>query len=355
MDDIRVALIGYGLGGAVFHAPLISSTPGMRLSAIVTSNPERKAAAQERYPEATILERAEALWETPQDYDLIVVCTPNSLHVPLGLAALDAGLPVVIDKPLTAKSSDGQRLIAAAAERGLLLSVFQNRRWDGDFLTVRRLLDEGVLGRVARFESRFERWAPELNPDKWRESSAPGEAGGLLYDLGSHLIDQAICLFGKPTQVYAEAERRRPGAEVDDDSFIALAHPDGVRSHLWCSAVARTKGPRIRVLGLRGSYEKYGLDSQEPDLAAGGTPGDAGWGTEDPAHWGTLATEGDPQPLETERGSYESYYAGVAEALRSGGPPPVDAADSVTGLRVIEAALVSAQSGTVERIDWDED
>lgn len=353
MDELRVGLIGYGLGGAVFHAPLISTTPGMTLGAIVTGNPQRKSAAQERYPEATIVERAEDLWARSEDLDLIVVCTPNSLHVPLGLAALDGGLPVVIDKPLTATAAEGQRLIDAATERGLLLSVFQNRRWDGDFLTVRRLLDEDALGEVFRFESRFERWAPELDPEGWRERSAPEEAGGLLYDLGSHLIDQALCLFGRPTQVYAETERRRTGAEVDDDTFVALAHPGGVRSHLWCSAAARTLGPRMRVLGLIGSYEKYGLDNQGAVLAAGGLPGDDGWGVEDPSSWGTLATEGDPQPLETERGSYESYYTGVAEALRDGGLPPVDTADSVAGLRVIEAALVSAREGTVEHIDWD--
>lgn len=353
MEELRVGLIGYGLGGAVFHAPLISSTPGMRLTAIVTSNPEHKAAASKRYSEATILESADDLWREPGGYDLIVVCTPNSLHVPLGLAALEAGIPVVIDKPLTAASADGQKLIDAAAERGLLLSVFQNRRWDGDFLTVRRLLDGGVLGEVIRFESRFERWKPQLDADKWRERSAPEEAGGLLYDLGSHLIDQAMCLFGRPTQVYAETERRRSGAEVDDDTFIALAHPGGVRSHLWCSAVARTLGPRMRVLGLKGSYEKYGLDNQEPVLAAGGLPGNEGWGREEPENWGILATDGEPQPLETELGSYESYYSGVAEALRSGGPPPVEAADSVAGLRVIEAALVSARNGTVEHLTWD--
>lgn len=350
--DIRVALIGYGLGGAVFHAPLIAATPGMRLTSIVTRDPGRQAQARERYADAAIVERPEELWASPEAHDLVVVCTPNSLHVPLGLAALEAGLPVVVDKPLAATGDDGERLASSAAERSLMLSVFQNRRWDGDFLTVRRLLADSALGAITRFESRFERWKPEVNPDAWREEGAPEQAGGLLYDLGSHLIDQAMVLFGRPTHVYAEMDTRRPGANVDDDSFVALTHPNGVRSHLWFSAVARTLGPRMRVLGLEGSYEKHGLDPQEEQLSRGLRPGGEGWGLEPPESWGVVANGGEPRPLETEPGSYESYYQGVAEALRSGAPPPVEAADSVAGLRVIEAAVASARTGTVQRLDW---
>jgi predicted dehydrogenase len=272
--------------------------------------------------------------------------------VPLALAALEAGLPVVLDKPMAASAADGERVVAEAERRGLLLSVFQNRRWDGDFLTVRRLLAEGSLGPVVRFESRFERWRPERNPTAWRELGSAADAGGLLFDLGSHLIDQAMVLFGPPTSVYAEVDRRRAGAEVDDDTFIALTHPGGERSHLWCSVTARLLGPRLRVLGLEGAYQKHGLDPQEDALASGADPSGAGWGREPEERWGTLADRAGERPVETEAGDYPAYYAGIVAALRDAGPPPVDPRDSVDGLRVIEAALRSARDGTVVELAW---
>src|SRR5205823_13238590 len=187
------------------------------------------------------------LWARTAEHDLVVVATPNRAHVPIATASIRAGLPVVVDKPLAPTSDDGRRLISEAAERGILLTVFHNRRWDGDFLTVRRLLSDGALGPVLRFESRFERWRPSPpGPGAWRDRGGPEEAGGLLFDLGSHLVDQAMVLFGRPVKVYAEIDRRRAGAEVDDDSFVALEHPQGVRSHLWMSSVAAIRGPRLR-------------------------------------------------------------------------------------------------------------
>jgi len=344
---VRVALIGFGLGGRVFHAPLISSVPGLSLVSIVTSDPTRQVEASESYPSAQVLDRPEAVWDSAAEHDLVVVSTPNSSHLPLGLAALEAGLAVVIDKPLAATAEDGRALAAAAAARGLLLSVFQNRRWDGDFITVWRLIDEGALGPVHRFESRYERWRPEPKPHTWRERGAPEEAGGLLFDLGSHIADQALQLFGRPTHVYAEVERRRPSVEVDDDVFIALTHRDGVHSHLWASVVAAIRGPRFRVLGLRGAFEKHGMDVQEDALVAGGRPGGPDWGSEPAEQWGRLSTGDDVREVETEHGAYQEYYAGVAEALRSGGPPPVDVQDSIAVLEVLEAARESARTGKV--------
>ena len=346
-EPIRVALIGYGLGGRVFHAPLIASVPGLSLVSIVTSDPTRQAEARESYPSARILDRPEAIWDSAAEHDLVVVSTPNSSHLPLGLAGLKAGLSVVMDKPLAATAEDGRALAAAAAARSLLLSVFQNRRWDGDFLTVRRLIDEGAVGPIHRFESRYERWRPEPKPDTWRERGAPEEAGGLLFDLGSHIADQALQLFGRPTHVYAEVDRRRPGVEVDDDVFVALTHRDGVRSHLWMTVVAALLGPRFRVLGLGGAFEKYGMDVQEDALVAGGRPGDPDWGREPAEQWGHLSTGEDVREVETELGAYQEYYAGVAEALRSGGPPPVDVEDSIAVLEVLEAARESARTGKV--------
>ena len=346
--DLRVGVVGFGLGGRVFHAPLVASTPGMRLTSIVTGDPGRRAEAIRRHPEATVLDRPEQLWAAAADHDLVVITTANASHVPLALDALGAGLPVVLDKPMAATSADASRVLAEAARRELLLSVFQNRRWDGDFLTVRRLVDDGAVGPVVRLESRFERWRPERTPTAWREHGDPAVGGGLLLDLGSHLVDQALQLFGPPTRVYAELDRRREGAEVDDDSFVALEHAGGERSHLWFSVTARLGGPRFRLLGLRGAFEKHGLDPQEDALAAGGDPSAPGWGTEPEERWGTLADADGERRVDTEPGDYPAFYAGVAAALRDGGPPPVDPQDSITGLRVLEAAQRSATHGTVE-------
>ena len=219
---IRVGLVGFGLAGAVFHAPLIASTPEMVLRSVVTSDPGRQARARKEYPDAAVLAGLDDLWSDAADHDLVVIGTPNRFHVPIALRALDAGLHVVIDKPMAPTAAEGRRVAAEADARGLVLTVFQNRRWDGDFLTLRRLLDEGALGDVVRFESRFERWRPATTEGAWRERGEPEEAGGLLFDLGAHLIDQAVQLFGPPTRVYAEVEGRREGAEVDDDAFVAL-------------------------------------------------------------------------------------------------------------------------------------
>jgi predicted dehydrogenase len=294
-----------------------------------------------------VLARAEELWDEASEHDLAVVATPNRTHVPLGEAALRAGLPVVVDKPLAPSVEGGRRLVELADERGLLLTVFHNRRWDGDFLTVRRIIDEGTLGRVLRFESRFERWRPALKGGVWRELGSPEEAGGVLFDLGTHLIDQILLLFGMPSQVYAEVERRRPGAEVDDDVCVALTHGSGVRSHLWASQVAALAGPRMRVLGSEAGYVKWGLDGQEAALRDGARPGEPDWGREPPEHWGVLGAGDELRPVETERGDYPRFYAAVAAALRDRSPPPVGPAEAIAVLEVIEAAFQSARSGQV--------
>lgn len=350
---LRVAIIGYGLAGSVFHAPLITATPGMSVVAIVTSNPERQQKASRDFPAANILSSTEELWHDPAHYDLVVVASPNRTHVPLGIAAMKAGFPVVIDKPMAASVADAEQLIATSKETGKLLTVFQNRRWDNDFLTVRRLLEvtPDLLGPITRFESRYERYRAVPRVGVWRELPDQEEAGGLLYDLGSHLIDQALQLFGRPVRVYTETDQRRPGAQVDDDTFVALQFPGGVRAHLWMSSVARILGPRILVRGLRGSYEKWGLDPQEDALRSGMRPGNTGWGLEPRESWGRLSTDIDglhiDGPVETLPGSYERFYELLRDALLSGGPPPVDPADAAATLKVIEAAQLSAGSGTV--------
>ena len=337
----RVAVLGYGLAGRFFHAPFISATPGLVLAAVVTGDEERRAQALADFPGVAVFDTAEEVWACAAELDLVVVATPNRVHVPLALAALEAGLAVVVDKPLAPTADEGRRLVEAARERGLMLTVFQNRRWDGDFLTVKRLLADDALGKVHRFESRFERWRPEL-AGTWRERAE--EAGGLLFDLGSHLVDQALPLFGPVENVYAEVDLRRPGAEVDDDVFLSLEHASGVRSHLWMSAVSGQQGPRFRVLGNRAAFVKYGLDVQEDALRAGRRPDEPGWGEEPRERWGRLGVEGDLRAVRTEPGNYGAFYEGVAASLLEGAPAPVDPADAVSALELLEAARASSHS-----------
>jgi scyllo-inositol 2-dehydrogenase (NADP+) len=352
---LRAGIVGYGLAGAVFHAPLIAATPGMQVAAIVTSNPERQERAQRDFPHATIHPSAEALLADPSALDLVVVASPNRTHVPLGVAALEARLPVVVDKPMAPSSAEARRLIEAAERTGKLLTVFQNRRWDNDFLTIRKLVAADMLGPVVRLESRFERFRQEPKAGAWRERPEPEEAGGLLFDLGAHLIDQALVLFGRPVSVYAEVDTRRPGALVDDDTFVALRFGGGQVAHLWASVIPRRLGPRFRVVGMRGVYEKYDLDPQESALSSGMRPGDPGWGAEPRERWGRLATEVGGLALdgqvETVLGSYETFYALLRDALIAGGPPPVDPAESLMALEVIEAAQQSGRSGRVVRLE----
>ncbi|MER5978611.1 Gfo/Idh/MocA family oxidoreductase [Streptomyces sp. NPDC001857] len=347
---LRVGLIGYGLAGSVFHAPLIAATEGLSLDTVVTSNPERQAQARAEFPDVRVTAAPDALLARAGELDLVVIASPNKTHVPLATAALEAGLPVVVDKPIAGTAAEARALAALAEERSLLLSVFQNRRWDGDFLTLRKLLDEGALGDVYRFESRFERWRPQPKGG-WRESGDPAEIGGLLYDLGSHVVDQALTLFGPAASVYAESDVRRPGAEADDDTFIALTHAGGVRSHFYVSATTAQLGPRFRVLGSNAGYVKYGLDPQEAALREGLRPG-AGWGEEPESLWGRIGAGESPltgggSPVPTLPGDYPAYYAEVARALIDGGPNPVTALEAAAALDVLEAARRSARDGVV--------
>ncbi|MFF3915040.1 Gfo/Idh/MocA family oxidoreductase [Streptomyces sp. NPDC001852] len=342
---LRVGLIGYGLAGSVFHAPLIAATEGLALHTVVTANPERQQQARAEFPDVALAATAEELFDRADGLDLVVIASPNKTHVPLASAALKAGLPVVVDKPVAGTAAEARDLAALAEERGLLLSVFQNRRWDNDFLTLRKLVSQGDLGEVWRFESRFERWRPQPKGG-WRESGDPAEIGGLLYDLGSHVVDQALLLFGPVTEVYAETAVRRPGAETDDDTFIALTHANGVRSHLHVSATAAQLGPRFRVLGSRAGYVKYGLDPQEAALREGLRPGPR-WGAEPEALYGRIGAGESPltgggTPVPTLPGDYPAYYTAVARALTGAGPNPVTALEAAAALDVLEAARRSA-------------
>ncbi|MEV4324150.1 Gfo/Idh/MocA family oxidoreductase [Microbispora rosea] len=351
LPEIRVGLAGFGPAGSFFHAPLIAATPGLRLAAVVTRDPGRAERVHASYPGAAVVPAVEDLWDR---CDLVVIATPNRTHVPMAAEALKAGLPVVVDKPLAGAAAEARDLVRLARDRGLMLTVFQNRRWDGDFLTLRRMLAE--LGEVHRFESRFERWRP-VPKGGWRESGGPEEVGGTLYDLGSHLVDQALRLFGPVSGVYAETDVRRAGVRNDDDAFVALTHRNGTRSHLWMSAVAADLGPRFRVLGSRASYVKWGLDPQEERLRAGERPdaadfgpgesagAGAGWGVEAPERWGIVGAGGDTRRVPTEPGAYQRFYEGVVACLRDGAPPPVEPGDAADTIAVLEAAALSAARG----------
>lgn len=335
---LRVAVVGYGAAGRALHAPLVAAEPRMSVAAIVTGDEGRRAAAAAAFPRARLHASADALWRDPGAIDLVVVAAPNRAHVPLARAAIAAGLPVVVDKPLAPDARRARALVDEAAAAGVMLTVFQNRRWDADLLTARRLLDEGAVGAPVRFESRFDRWRPRVAADAWRERPGPEDAGGLLADLGSHLIDQAILLFGPPVEVRAELDRRRPGARVDDDVFVALRHAGGVRSHLGATMLAAAPGPRMRLTGLAGTWEVWGLDGQEGALRGGRSPRDPGFGRVAEAAWGHLTDDAGRRPVRPERGRWDAFYAGVAAALRDGAPPPVDPGDAVRVLEVIDAA-----------------
>jgi len=353
-EQLRVAVIGYGLAGSVFHAPLVASTSGMEVAAIVTANPERRAQAQTHFPQALIVNSVDAIVEAADTYDLAVVATPNRFHAPIASQMLQAGIPTVVDKPMATSCDEARGLVSLSEETGVPLTCFQNRRWDGDFLTVRRFLSEDFLGPIARFESRFERWRPTPKAGAWRERGEPGEAGGLLWDLGSHLIDQARVLFGDPVQVYAETPRRRASVEVDDDTFVALTFGSGVTAHLWMGVLARIPGPRYRILGLRGAFEKFGLDPQESELRAGRRPLGPNWGRDEPDHWGHLVTDRDGETIdrreETDAGCYQRFYALVHDAVVRHVPMPVNPRDAMRTIEIIESARESGESRTVVRL-----
>jgi predicted dehydrogenase len=339
--SFRVGLVGYGLAGSCFHAPFIAITEGLELAAIVTRDARRQQQATRTHPRARIVEDVEQLWTSASELDVVVVASPNRTHVPLARRAVDAGVAVVVDKPLAPSAAEARELIDRARRGRVLLTVFQNRRWDGDFQTLRRLLADGAVGRPLRFESRFERWRPTPKAG-WRQRPDREDAGGLLFDLGSHLIDQALLLFGPVDHVYAELDRSMSGAEVDDDSFVALTHVSGVRSHLFMSTAAAQSGPRFRVLGTTAAFVKWGLDGQEDELRAGATPDRAAWGEEPAERWGRLGAGGIDRAVPTIRGAYQEFYRGLVMALRGEGPLPVDPADAARVLDLIEAAHVSS-------------
>jgi predicted dehydrogenase len=341
MSDLRVCLVGFGLGGRVFHAPLIAATDGLRIAAIVTADPARRAQARAAHPDAVVVASVDDVWD---DVDVLVVATTNDAHVPLATQALDHDLAVVVDKPLAISAAAAQELVA----RGGRLTVYQNRRWDGDFLTVRAAAASGELGDLIRFESRFDRFVPVVRTERWRESNEPRFGGGLLLDIGAHLVDQALLIGGPVRRVYAELDARRPGAIVEDDVYVSLEHAGGLRSQLWTSTAAPLHGPRFRLTGQSAGIETHGLDPQWGQLADGVVPGTPGYGAAPPAR---LADEHSRREVTMHPGAYQDFYAAVVAWLRDGAPPPVDPAESLAGLRVLDAARAATQTRAVVAVE----
>jgi scyllo-inositol 2-dehydrogenase (NADP+) len=353
MSELRVAIIGFGLAGRVFHGPLITATPGMKVSAIVTADAARRSQAFLAHPAATVVGSPEELWARAGDLDLVVVATANDAHVALATAAIDHGLAVVVDKPLAPDADAAARLVSHAEQAGRLLTVFHNRRWDADQLLLRRLLADGSLGTVLRCESRIERWSPDADPAAWRGRTEPGAGGGLALDLASHLVDQVRQAFGPVATVYAEIAHRR-GQPGDDDVFLALTHSGGVISHLYASGVATAPGPRLRVLGSEAALVVSAADTQEQRLRDGERP-------DTTPDWGIAPDYARPRlvagersiPLTGPAGGWPAFYRELGEALNQTppAPPPVDPHDAVAVLRVLDAARVSAAERRVITLD----
>jgi scyllo-inositol 2-dehydrogenase (NADP+) len=332
---IKTGLIGYGLGGAVFHAPLIQASPSLSLAAIATSREVPHGIDKIADPQALIADPG---------IELVVISTPNATHFPLALASLEAGKHVVIDKPFTATADQADRLIAVARERDLRLVPFHNRRWDGDFLTVRDLVASARLGEILLCEMHWDRFRLDLRPG-WKDEAAEGT--GLLYDLGSHLVDQALRLFGPPDAVSGDLAVQRPGAAVDD-YFALTLHYASRRVILTASTVAAEPRPRFALHGTGGSFVKPGLDPQEEQLKAGLRPGDRGYGAESSRLHGVVTMpDGGRERIATRPGRYVDFYDGVAAAIAEGAPVPVAPEDARLGLEIIGAARESAAGGRV--------
>ena len=333
---LNVAVIGYGMAAKVFHTPLISSVRGLRLSHIVSTKPD---VVKQDWPGVGVLVTAADAFAHPE-IDLIVVATPNDSHFDLAQRALAAGKHVVVDKPFTTSVAEATELAALAKKSGRVLAVFQNRRWDGDFLTLRALISEGRLGEVTHFESHYDRYRP-LVRKRWREQ--PGPASGIWYDLGPHLVDQALQLFGTPEGIHADLEMQREGAQTVDYFNVTFRYGRG-RVILHASSLVRGDLPRFIVHGRAASYIKYGMDTQEEALKRGVRPGGADWGV-DPRDGVLLTREEDVESsaaVPTLPGYYPGYYEAVRETILRGAVNPAPAEYGVLVMRVLEAGAESS-------------
>lgn len=343
--QIQVGLIGYGIAGQVFHAPVIVAVPQLKLTKVVQRHSE---SARERYPWVEVVKGAESLFDDPQ-ISLVVIATPNSSHFELAQQALLAGKHVVVDKPFTTTSKQAQQLIDLAKQKNKIITVNHNRRWDGDFQTVKLLLQAGYLGRLVEYEAHYDRFRNFLKQDAWREENTLGS--GLLFDLGSHLIDQAQVLFGLPTALTADIRTQRAGGKVDDYFEVVLDY-QSLKVILKGGMLVRERGPHFILHGTEGSFMKYGMDPQEEALRQGRSPLETDWGLEPQTQWGTLNTQiGNLHfygQIETVRGRYQAFYENVYETIVHGQELEVKPEEARDTIRIIELAFASnAQKRTI--------
>jgi scyllo-inositol 2-dehydrogenase (NADP+) len=344
---LGVLLLGYGLAGRVFHAPLIGACTGLELRAVVTADPERRAQALGDMPGVRIHPSSAAALQEADGIDLVVVANANEAHVPDALRAIGAGLHVVVDKPLAGSLEQAQEIAAAAQQAGVQVHTFQNRRWDADFLALREMAGTGMLGSLHRLESRFERLRVEPKGN-WRESAAPEQLGGVLLDFGAHLVDQALELLGPVRCVDAYARSVRRPTQADDDMQIVLEHTSGAISLLVGSQVSAFPEPRFLLLGARGGLRVGAGDVQEDQLRAGQRPGSPDWGVQaQPAALAIGQLDGtmEHSTVALPPGDWPHFYAGVHAAITESAPPPVPIADVLANMRVLDAARASAAQG----------
>lgn len=345
MDKIiKVGLIGFGVGGQIFHAPVLTTVKGLQLVKIRAAKPEQVSVAKAKYPQAEIVSTSEEIFND-ESIDLVVITTPNTAHHPLAMQALQAGKNVVVDKPFTINTKDADELIEAAAKRSLILSVYHSRRFDSDFYTIQKIIQHNLLGGLVEMESRYDRFRNYLKPNAWREKDAPGS--GILYDLGSHLIDQAQALFGLPHTVSADLNIQRNGGK-SIDNFEVILHYPGIKVSLKAGMLVREPLPRFILLGNNGSFVKYGLDVQEEALKAGFTSlTKNNWGIEPEDIWGTLNTEINGQhfvgKIESEKGDYAAFYQNIYDTIIGKEKLIVTPLEARNNIRIIELAMQSQQ------------
>ena len=341
IEKIRVGMVGFGLAGRVFHAPVIQSIPDLQLAAVVERHGDE---ARSVYPDIEIVRDLDSLL-SDADIDLVVVTTPNVSHFEIARNALLADKHVVVEKPFTINLEEARELTTLSHRQGRVLSIHQNRRWDGDFLTVRRILNAGVLGRLVEYESHFDRYRNLPRAGSWREEAHAGS--GLLYDLGPHLIDQALVLFGPPQSVTADIRTQRSGGK-SDDYFDLTLHYVGHNARLKAGMLVREPSARYTIHGVDGSFVKYGMDPQEDGLKRGQVPSETpGWGEDPEERWGVLNTQlaglHVRANVETLPGDYPGYYQNVADAIHGRAPLDVTAESACAVMRVIELAIESSR------------
>lgn len=343
---LNAGILSYGMSGLIFHAPLLFCSEGFNIKKIWERT---KTLSRKRYPKTEIVKSLKDITEDP-DIDLVIVNTPDNTHFEYSLESLKQGKHVVVEKPFTLQVHEGEQLIKTAKEKGCILSVFQNRRWDGDFLTVQKIIKEEFLGRLVEFESHFDRYRNYIQ-ESWKED--PDSGSGTIYNLGSHMIDQALVLFGKPRSVWADIRKLRDGAKVDDSYNINLEYPD-VKVNLKGGYLLREQGPRYILHGTNGSFFKYGIDPQEEALKQGNWPDSSGWGTEPEKDWGILNTNLKDLhfrgKVETLAGDYPAFYRNLYLAISQGETLCVQPEDALQVIKIIEASIKSSKERKVIKL-----